>query len=120
MHGDVVEEEDDGDLEGDGVEHAALELRLVDLVNHLRRADALRLHAGDAEVLLLLRQPLCRLGPVGEGPEGDDGQDDGNDTLDGEDHAPAVQAAKGVEGEDRRGEQTAEGAGEGRHDHVER
>ncbi|KAI2283161.1 hypothetical protein LOZ03_006797 [Ophidiomyces ophidiicola] len=120
LHGDVVEQEDEGGGEGDGAEEALGHLGPVELVEHLGGADAFGLDAGDGEVLLLGRQPAGGLGTVGPGDEADEREADGDDALDGEDHAPLAQAAEVGELEDAGGQQAAEGAGQRGHGDVER
>lgn len=120
LDGDIVEEEDEGDLESDRVGNTAQELGSVDAVNDFGLGKTLRLDSGDAKLLLLLGEPAGGLGSVGEGEEGDEAQGNSDDALDGEDHSPLVEAAKVVESENGAGQETTKGTSQRSHDHVER
>lgn len=120
LDGDVVEEEDKGDLESDGVGDTAPELDSIDTVNDFGLGETLGLDTGDAEILLLLSEPSSSLGSVCEGNESDEAKTDGDDTLNSEDHAPVVKATEVGELEDSTGQETTESTSKRSHDHVER
>lgn len=73
LHGDVVEEEDEGRREHHRVPEAEPELVLVGFVEDARLRHALGLNARDGEVFLLLCEPARGFGPVREREEGDEG-----------------------------------------------
>ena len=120
LDGDVVKEESPAREEDDGVEDAGFELLGVHLVDDLGLADTLGLDTRNGEVTLLLGEPFGGCGVVGEGKEADEGQANGNDALNTKDHSPTVKAAEVVELENARRQEATKGAGERRHDNVER
>lgn len=120
LHGDVVQEEDEGCGEDDGVEDAAEGLLPVELVEDFVLSYALRLDAGDGEVLLFLGQPSGGLRAVGECEEGDKSQEASDDAFNGENHSPAGERAEGVQCQNSGCQKTTESTGQGRHDDVER
>lgn len=73
LDGDVVEEENNGDLEGDGVGHAAGQLGAVHAVEDLSGANTLRLDTSDTQFFFFLGEPAGCFRAVGEGKEGDEG-----------------------------------------------
>jgi hypothetical protein len=120
LDGDVVEEEDEGDLKSDGVGDTAPELDSIDTVNDFGLSKTLGLDTGDAKILLLLSEPSSSLGSIGEGDESEETETDGDDTLDSEDHSPVVKATEVRELENSTGQETTEGTSKRSHDHVER
>lgn len=120
MHGDVVEEEDQGCCESHGGEDAAEELGRVNFVEDFGRGNTLGLHARDGEVPLFLGEPLGCCRAVGEREEGDDGYAAGDDALDSEDHPPGMKASEVGELQDTGCEKTTKCSSQGRGDDVER
>lgn len=119
LHGDVVEEEDEGCGEGDGVEDAEKKFLVVDLVENHGGANTLGLDAGNGEFLFIGAEPAGGFRAVGEGDESYQGEPNGDDTFNAEDHAPGGEAAEVVEGENSRSEEPTECACKGSHDNVE-
>lgn len=120
LDGDVVEEEDDGDLDRHGAGDAAPELEGVDAVDDFRLRDALGFDARDAEVLFFPGEPLCSLWAVGQGIKRHETQPNGNNPLNGKDHAPIRQAPKIVKFQNRRSKQPSKRSRQRRHDDVQR
>lgn len=120
LNGDVVEQEDEGNLDCHGGGHATDQLGLVNAVNDLGLTDTLRLDTGNAELLLLLREPAGGLRAVSEGSEGEDAEADSDDALDDEDHAPRLGASERVHVEDTTREQGTKGTSKGSGNHVKR
>lgn len=71
------------------------------------------LESKDDKGALLLGQELCGFGEIVEGEKGPAGDEDGDDALEDKDPTPAFEAADAVHLGDRKGEETAEGAGDG-------
>lgn len=120
LDSDVVEEEDEGDLEGDRVGNTAPELDSVDTVDDFGLGETFGLDTGDAEILLLLGEPAGCLGSVGKGDESEKTEADGNDTLNSKDHSPGVKATEVVKLENSTGKKTTKGTSKGSHNHVKR
>ena len=119
LHGDVIEQENEGCSDRDGREDTAEHLGLVHLVENFGCSDTLGLDTGNSQILLLLREPLCGGWTIGEREEGDRGKTDGDDAFDGKDHAPRVQAAEAVHSKDSRSQKPSEGTGDRSHHDVQ-
>lgn len=118
LDSDIVEQEDEGCGQCDGVEDAAEDLGLVNLVEDLCLPDTLGLDAGDGEVFLLLAEPAGGFGSVGEGEERNEREANCDDALYAEDHAPRVQTAKARQLQDRRRKKPTKCTCQGCHDNV--
>lgn len=88
-------------------------LRMGTLLLARRLSLTLILESENNKGALLLGQEFRSLGEIIEGVKGPAGDDDGDDALEDKDPTPAFEAADAIHLGDRKGQETAEGAGDG-------